>query len=94
MSEVLGRTVHLDGGRLVFLGTSKEMPDTLYVGFRSAEGKDLKFTLSREAFAALVEMATNPMHGMPLRDFPHRSVWQVVAEWKEVESNHPLSPRP
>jgi len=78
MAEVLGRTIHLSDGRLVFFGTSAETPESYYLGFRNAEGDDKKLILSREAKDALAILLKDPMAGMPLKDFPHKMQWRKV----------------
>lgn len=89
MENVLGRTINLSKGRVVFLGTSKITPDTYYFGFLSEDGDELKFSLSREAKEALYTLLTNPMAGMPLRDFPHKKIWRQVKFSDELNPNAP-----
>jgi len=78
MSEVLGRTIHLSEGRIVFFGTCKDKPEEYYIGFRNAEGDDKKLILSREAKDALALLLRDPTAGMPLKDFPHKMQWRKV----------------
>lgn len=84
LPEVLGRRVEFEDGRIIFLGTCKDEPGVFFIGLRSKKGEDMKLRMSREAVEALVELFHNPMHGMPLADFPHKKMWRVV-DYDEVE---------
>ncbi len=79
---VLGDLHHLEGGRLVFLGTRSNEPGTWYVGFRNSEGDETKFKLSEEAMQALIELVASYPSTDP-QPFPFRS--RIKFTWREVE---------
>jgi hypothetical protein len=82
VSDVTGHLIRLDATRLVFLGESPAKPDTYFLGFRNAEGNDTKIMFSREAVAALVKLATEPLKGERV-EFPHKMEWRVVTEGRQ-----------
>lgn len=79
---ILGRSIQLSEGRIVFVGTDMEAPGMNYLAFRNANGDDNKFVLSDEAVAALKELLSDPLAGMPLKDFPHKMVWKCVVNYE------------
>ncbi len=83
---VLGDIQHLDGGRLVFLGTHQDEPGTWYVGFRNREGHDTRFRLSDEAMQVLIKFVASYQPTAP-RPFPEKMREVPARRWVEVERN-------
>lgn len=85
-SPVLGDLRSLEGGRLVFLGTRPDEPDTWFVGFRNSAGDVLKFKLSDEAMRALLELVRLHPPSVPVTFPPRkdpRRAWHLVETERE-----------
>lgn len=78
-APVLGKTEHLSDGRMVFVGRRKGQ-DTLFVGFRSAEGEISRIYLNEDAGAALARLLSNPDGGSELFQPPEQTAWQVARD--------------
>lgn len=76
----LGRTVHIDDDRVVFVGTHEDYPDDYFIGLRNAKCEVTRFILSKDSFDALVWL--HGQHDQGLREtFPTEkrelAVWRI-----------------
>lgn len=78
--EVTGHTIHLDDNRFVFVGEHPDKPDSIFIGFRSKDRKELRIAISREAANALNDLLTpNTTRGLePRAPMPSQPQWRVV----------------
>lgn len=72
---VRGHLKMIDDTRLVFIGEDPAQPDSVCIGFRSAEGKDTSIKLSLEAYDALKYLMNEPFKGKRV-GFPYKLSWQ------------------
>jgi hypothetical protein len=54
--KVSGKHIDLDERRYVFVGLCDEEPNTIFIGFRNAEGEETRLSISAEARDALVAL--------------------------------------
>ncbi len=81
--RVLGRMVHLDKGRIVFLGARDDMP-VHFVAFKNQMGSVLKFTISDDALDTLMQLRSDPGYGekgeFPMPKQPAEFEWKVIED--------------